>query len=152
MEQIFGLIVVAVIAVFNFYIAIPAGFGFDLPDGSIAVAAFVGSVSGTVAMVFVGDRIMPRLRAAYRRVRPGDDEEEASQDESAAGGGRARALVDRWGAPGLGIIGPLTIGGFASAISGVAMGIPKLKLAVWVAIGQGIVIVGFVFLVDTAAG
>ena len=35
----------------------------------------------------------------------------------------------------------MTIGSFASAISGVAMEVPKVKLAVWVGIGQAIVVI-----------
>jgi hypothetical protein len=45
--------------------------------------------------------------------------------------------------------GPSTIGGFASAISGVAMGIPKVKLAVWVGIGQALVVTVYSLLIDT---
>ena len=42
----------------------------------------------------------------------------------------------------------MTIGGFASAISGVAMGLPKVKLAIWVGIGQAIVILLYSLLLD----
>ena len=42
----------------------------------------------------------------------------------------------------------MTIGGFASAVSGVAMGIPKVKLAIWIGIGQAIVVILFSLLLD----
>ena len=147
-KQIFGVIVVAVVSVFNMYVGIPLGYGFDLGPAAIGIAAFVGSIGGTVAMVFVGDRIMPAVRRLYRRVLPkkGDPEEKGDSDREKSS--RARGIVDRFGAPGLGLIGPMTIGGFASAISGVAMGLPKVKLAIWVGIGQAIVILLYSLLLD----
>lgn len=173
MKQIAGVIVVALTSVVNHYVGIPAGYGFDLSPAVIGIAAFVGSVGGTVALVFVGDRVMPRVRAArdrvlpqvreaYRRVRPGTDsvaegEEEggartgeADAEADAEPSGRVRGIADRFGAPGIGLIGPLTIGGFASAVSGVALGYPKLKLAVWVGIGQGLVVAGYLLLLNFA--
>lgn len=148
MKQVFGVLAVGVVSVINMYVAIPLGYGFDLSPGLIAVAAFVGSVGGTVLMVFVGDRIMPAVRQLYRRVRRKDEETEGPEETGEAKSGRARGIVDRFGAPGLGIIGPMTIGGFASAISGVAMGLPKVKLAIWIGIGQGIVVVLYSLMLD----
>ena len=148
MKQVFGVLAVGVVSVINMYVAIPLGYGFDLSPGLIAVAAFVGSVGGTVLMVFVGDRIMPAVRQLYRRVRREDEETDGPEETGEAKSGRARGIVDRFGAPGLGIIGPMTIGGFASAISGVAMGLPKVKLAIWIGIGQGIVVVLYSLMLD----
>lgn len=148
MKQVFGVLAVGAVSVINMYVAIPLGYGFDLSPGLIAVAAFVGSVGGTVLMVFVGDRIMPAVRQLYRRVRRKDEETEGPEETGEAKSGRARGIVDRFGAPGLGIIGPMTIGGFASAISGVAMGLPKVKLAIWIGIGQGIVVVLYSLMLD----
>jgi uncharacterized membrane protein len=148
LKQVFGVLAVGVVSVINMYVAIPLGYGFDLSPGLIAVAAFVGSVGGTVLMVFVGDRIMPAVRQLYRRVRRKDEETEGPEETGEAKSGRARGIVDRFGAPGLGIIGPMTIGGFASAISGVAMGLPKVKLAIWIGIGQGIVVVLYSLMLD----
>ena len=152
MKQAVGVVVVAVISVLNMYVALPVGYGFDLSPMVIFIAALVGSVGGTVAMVFLGDRILPRLRRAAQRVRPGSkegEEAEATKSDS-EGSGKARAIVERFGAPGLGLIGPSTIGGFASAISGVAMGIPKVRLAVWVGIGQALVVTVYSLAIDTA--
>lgn len=172
MKSIVGIALVALVSVFNMYIGIPAGYGFDLSPVVIGIAAFAGSVGGTVLLVFLGDRVMPRLRRArdrvmppvtraFRRILPGsasegeregkDEMVEKPADEGKREpSGRMRGIADRFGAPGIGLIGPLTIGGFASAVSGVALGIPKVRLAVWVGIGQGLVVVGYLFLIDTA--
>jgi len=147
-KQVFGVIVVAVVAIFNMYVAVPVGYGFDIGTETIALAAFVGSVGGTIAMVFVGDRIMPGVRRLYRRIRKKDDEPDEADQTGDEKSGKARGLVDRFGAPGLGLIGPMTIGGFASAISGVAMGIPKVRLAIWIGIGQAIVVILYSLLLD----
>jgi hypothetical protein len=151
MKQILGVVVVALTAVLNMYVAIPAGYAFDLSPLASGIAALVGSVGGTVAMVFAGDRIMPRVRGAYRRVRSGTErDEEEPSDPDGGEAGRTQRIADRFGAPGVGLIGPMTIGGFASAISGVAIGIPKAKLALWIAIGQTLVVVIYSLLLDTA--
>lgn len=164
---------VALTSVVNHYVGIPAGYGFGLSPDVIGVAALVGSVGGTVGLVFLGDRVMPRVRAArdrvvppakraYRRVRPGAarevEEEEVGEAKLRGAGaegeaepsGRVQGIADRFGAPGVGLIGPLTIGGFASAVSGVALGFPKVKLAIWVGIGQGLVVAGYLLLLNTA--
>lgn len=153
MTEVLGAVVVALVAVLNVYVAVPVGYGFDLSPGATAAAAFVGSVGGTMAMVFVGHLIMPPVRRIYDRVRPGrgdaEGPEAAEASEDAKESSRARSIVDRFGAPGFGLIGPMTIGGFATAISGVAMGIPKVKLAIWLGIGQALVVILYSLLVDT---
>lgn len=168
MKQIAGIAVVGLVSIFNMYVGVPAGYGFDLSPVVIGIAAFGGSVGGTVALVFLGERAMPRIRAArervapalskaYRRVSPGTTPEEETGETTVEAGegaskpsGKVRAIADRFGAPGIGLLGPLTIGGFATAVSGVALGYPKVKLAIWVGIGQSLVVVGYLFLIDTA--
>ena len=59
--------------------------------------------------------------------------------------GRFARLVDRFGAPFLGIAGPLTIGGWAAAALGVANGVEKVKLIAWLAVGQALVTVTYVY-------
>ncbi len=148
MKQVFGIIVVGFVSAVNMYVGIPLGYGFDLSPEVTGLAALVGSVGATVAMVFVGERIMPAVRRLYRRVRRRDEEGEEPGEGDQEKSGRARGIVERFGAPGLGIIGPMTIGGFASAVSGVAMGLPRLKLAIWIGIGQTLVVVLFSLMLD----
>ena len=108
MKQVFGVISVAAVAVFNMYVAVPVGYGFDLDTGVIALATFVGSVGGTIAMVFVGDRVMPAVRRLYGRVgRKGDEQDEADQSREENRADRMRSSL----AVGIGV---LLVGTFAA--------------------------------------
>ena len=59
--------------------------------------------------------------------------------------GRFDRLVDRFGAPFLGIAGPMTIGGWAAAVLGSARGLGRLQLIGWLALGQAIVTAVYVY-------
>ena len=98
----------AAVVVVIMYVAIPVGYGFDPDPGVIALATFFGSVGGTVAMVFVGDRIKPAVRRLYRRVgRKGDERDEADRSGEEK---RADRMTSRLAMA----IGVLLIGTFAA--------------------------------------
>ena len=132
--EILAFFIVAVIAVFQVLAAVPAGQLLDLPNWAIFLATLLGSVGGTVALVYAGDRIVPRLTAIFRRLRPRKEEEE-DEEKGEESPGRVKGIVERHGAVGLGLVAPFTIGGFAGALMGVGMGISKHKLAAWLAVG-----------------
>ncbi|MGI9556661.1 MAG: hypothetical protein ACR2N5_01835 [Solirubrobacterales bacterium] len=152
MKTAAGVVVVFFVAILNVYVAVPAGYAFDMGNELILIVALAGSVGGTVAMVFVGDTIWPWLKGAFRKARgkPVEPEEGAAETGEDEKSGKAAHIVDRFGAPGLGLIAPWTIGGFAGAISGVAFGLPRLKLALWLALGQAIFVVFYAFLINKA--
>lgn len=134
--KILAFFIVALIAVFQFLAAVPAGQLLELPNWAIFLATLLGSVGGTLALVYADDRIVPRLTALYRRLRPVDEEEdEESDEESKEAPGRVKGIVERHGAVGLGLVAPFTIGGFAGALMGVGLGLNKHRLAFWLALG-----------------
>jgi uncharacterized membrane protein len=126
--KLLALLLVAVVGCLNLLVAIPAGYALGLSAWPIYLATVAGSVAGTVALVFVGDRLTPWFNRAVRRLlhrpEPAPNEQVA---EPSATSRRMRAIAERHGAIGLGLIAPFTIGGFAGALLGVATGIPKVS-------------------------
>ena len=67
-----------------------------------------------------------------------DDDGEYSDDseeEPSGATARARAIADRYGAPGLGVLGVPLVGGTVSAGVGRGVGIARGKLLVWLCVG-----------------
>lgn len=147
--KIGAFFIVAIIAVFQFLAAVPAGQLLELPNWAIFLATLLGSVGGTLALVYAGDRIVPRLTTIYRRLRPKEEEEEEEADEEGEQApGRVKGIVERHGAMGLGLVAPFTIGGFAGALMGVGLGLNKHRLALWLALGLTV----YVFLYTALIG
>lgn len=152
MKFLAGFLVVLLVAVVQLYVAAPLGLAWSMDRGSIALAAFLGGMIGVVAIVYFGPRIMAWSSAQLGRISGRSTEDEESDGESdEATPGRFAELADRFGAPFLGIVGPLTIGGWAAAAIGVGNGINKVKLIAWLAVGQAIVTVAFVYTVAELA-
>lgn len=152
MKLLAGFVAVALVAVVQLYVAAPLGLSLSMTRGSVAAAAFLGGMIGVVAIVFFGPRIMAWSSARWDKIlrrSVQDDETDGEIDEATPG--RFAELVDRFGAPFLGIVGPLTIGGWAAAAIGVGNGINKIRLIAWLSVGQAIVTVTFVYAVAELA-
>jgi hypothetical protein len=147
-----GFLAVLLVAVVQLYVAAPLGLALSMGPRSVAAAAFLGGMIGVVAIVFVGPRIMAWSTARLARIlrRPVEDDEDDGKSGEAEPG-RFAEMVDRFGAPFLGIVGPLTIGGWAAAAIGVGKGVNKLKLIAWLSVGQAIVTIAFVYTVAELA-
>lgn len=135
---------VGIVSIVQMYIAVPIGLAGDLDRGSIIVAAWVGGMIGVIAFVFYGPQlaawIARFLRWILRRPPPEPESEEEEKEP-----GFVRRYTERFGAPFLGIVGPMTIGGWGAAILGSTMGMSKGKLIFWLGVGQAIVIVAYVW-------
>ena len=132
------------ISVVQLYVAAPLGLALDLDRHSVALASFIGGMVGVVVMVFFGPALINSVTSFFRWLfrRPAKEPSEDAGDEPP---GRFSRLVDRFGAPFLGVVGPLTIGGWAAAVLGVSNGIGKVKLIAWLAVGQAIVTATYVY-------
>ena len=142
---------VTVIGIVQLYVAGPLGLAWDLNRHFVALAAFVGGMIGVVALVIVGPSLIERVTALFRWLfrRPPKDPQEATDAKPP---GRFARLVDRLGAPFLGIVGPLTIGGWAAALLGRARGFGKMQLIIWLAVGQAMVTVSYVYALAELTG
>lgn len=137
-------VAVAAVGIVQLYVAGPLGLAWDLDRSLVALAAFVGGMIGVVALVIVGPALIDTVTSFFRWIfrRPPKDPTEVPE---ASPPGRFARAVDRLGAPFLGIVGPLTIGGWAAALLGRASGFGKVQLIVWLALGQAIVTASYVY-------
>jgi hypothetical protein len=140
-----GLFVaVGIVSIFQMYVAVPIGLSGDLSRGSIIIAAWLGGMIGVVAFVYWGGRIVALigrfLNWVLRRPAKKPDDDKADKEP-----GRVQRYTARFGEPFLGIVGPFTIGGWGAAILGTSMGLSKPKLIIWLALGQAMVVVAYVW-------
>jgi hypothetical protein len=128
-------------------VVIPAGILLGLPPLAVVVAAVVGNLSTVALAAFAGERLRVYFSALQRRGRVEVDAMEAGEGEGAGdaeGGGaggdparegrsaRAARVMDRYGLPGLAILGPLGIGTQLSAALAVSLGVSGRRAFVWV--------------------
>lgn len=118
-------VTVAVIGFLAGGFAVPAGFYLGLSPVETYLSTMVGGVLGTLGLVYAGAGVRDRLSARL----------EAKRGRALA---RVQRLVDRFGAKGLGIIGPIFPGVTVSVIVGLVLGIERRALAVWLCIGVAI--------------
>jgi hypothetical protein len=106
--------------------SVPAGFALRLPPTLIGLVSALGSLTASLLVLLLGDRIRSRLLA--RRAKP--DADAAAKPER---------LIDRvwrrYGIIGLGLVGP----GLTGAPLGIALGLslraPARPLMLWTALG-----------------
>lgn len=157
------MVVLEVLAVFalgffNFLVGIPVGYAFGLSTATIYIASIVGCVGGTIALVYLGERLMPPLRRAWRalvsRLLPGRAAEEVGGEPGDAPETRRaalmRALTERHGAFALGLVGPWIIGGPPTALLGVALGLGRRPLALGLGITLAVMVTGYMLIVHAA--
>ena len=147
------IVIVLILGFFNFLVGIPVGYAFDLSTPTIYLASMVGCVGGTIGLVFVGDRVIGPMRRAWRalidRLRPGSGDAGA---ESGPGRRAAwiEALAERHGGIALGLAGPWVIGGPATALLGVGLGLRRRELAVGLAVTLSVMVTGYMLVVHAA--
>jgi hypothetical protein len=126
----------AAIPVIEVLVVIPAGIIAGLAPLPVLVLAVAGNLTTVVLVVVAGDRLAAGWRA--RRGAPRRDRPRAV---------RARHLAQRWGVPGLGLLGPLTTGSHLAAVAALATGAGQRRVLAWMTIG----LVGWGVVVAAAA-
>jgi len=123
--------------------AVPLGFVLDLGPVPTFLTAVAGGLLGLWLFLLAGDRIAAyidgRRKAQAGETEPdGADADETQAEESTETrevGRRLRRIVDRYGAKGLGLIGPIFPGVTASTVAGLALGLDRRSLGKWMTIG-----------------
>lgn len=116
------------------FIVIPAAVAIGLDPLLTGVAAFAGSLTVMGAIVLAH----ARLRAWWRRRRGGDD------SGSSKRAGRARRLWNRYGLPGLAVVGPILAGIHLTALFAAVSGADRRSVLGWLTVGAGVWTVGLV--------
>ncbi|WP_010274905.1 small multi-drug export protein [Paenibacillus senegalensis] len=99
---------------------IPLGVVFGLNPIAVAVLGFAGNWL-TMFMVIA---LFDRLQRWWGKKRSGDPQESKR-------GKRARAIWERYGLPGLAIVGPLLIGSHIAAAVAMAFKAPRVAVTAW---------------------
>ena len=117
------ILIVAGLASFEIYAAIPAGFAFDLSHWTIFFASVTGGLAGVFVTAFLGDRIK---KIFFKNKTPKTEKTQK---------GLAHRIWLKYGIIGLGFIGTMTVGAPASIAVGIAFNAPLKKLLTWCCIG-----------------
>jgi len=120
--RVVAWLVVAAISAVSGGFAIPIGFALSLSPIEVYVSATAGSMFGLVVFLYAGDAVRTRLT---RGTEPKPPEPDSS----------IRRFADRYGAKGLGMVGPIFPGVTASVLIGLALGMPRAAIARWMSIG-----------------
>jgi hypothetical protein len=125
--------------------AVPLGFILNVPPVLTYLAASLGGIVGCWALVFFANKV-----TAWWSVRRSNTSARHDRRERATG--RARALVDRWGVKGVGLIGPIFPGVTVSVLAGIAVGLDRRQLARWMTLGvalmYGLYVIGVAVLIE----
>ena len=123
--MIYKILIVAGLATFEIYAAIPAGFAFGLSAWIIFFASLAGGITGVFVAAFLGEKI-EKLVSRYRNPKPKLQESKPTL---------AHKLWDKYGIVGLGLLGTFTVGAPVSIAVGVGFNVNMHKLAVWCCLG-----------------
>lgn len=132
----------AAVPVLEVMVVIPASVAVGLHPIPVGVLAFAGNAVTLAAAVLAGDRMADWVA---RRRRPSGSGERSERRRQ-----RVRRLTDRWGMPGLSLLGPISVGSHAAALAAVALRVPRRTVLVW-SVG-GVAAWSVVFTILSAAG
>lgn len=125
MEVVVAGLVVAFISFVSGGFAIPIGFSLGLEPLEVYIAASLGSMAALVVFLYAGDKIRARLAQGRPQREPDLDS-------------RIRQVTDRYGAKGLGLVGPIFPGVTTSVVIGLSLGLKRASLAQWMSIGVAV--------------
>lgn len=118
------ILIVAGLATFEIYAAIPAGFAFGLSPWLIFFASVTGGLTGVFVTAFLGDKI----RVFFSRYKKPVKKEKKTTT-------LAHRISAKYGIIGLGFLGTITVGAPISIVVGVGLDVPLKKLLVWCCLG-----------------
>lgn len=133
----------AAVPVLEVMVVIPASVALGLHPFPVGILAFLGNATTLVLAVVAGDRLAAWF-SARRTPRSRSSERGARRRE------RVRKLMQRWGMPGLALLGPISVGSHAAALAAVALRIPRRRVLFW-SVG-GVAAWSVVFTILSAAG
>ncbi|UJL46233.1 small multi-drug export protein [Virgibacillus sp. NKC19-16] len=120
--------IAAAIPWFEIAVVIPLGIVRGLSPFWVMLLAFVGNVITVLPVVFGADKIMEWY--AKRREKKGK--------ESSNRNDRGRRIWNKYGLPGLALLGPIVTGIHLAALIAMTLGAQKTSATIWLTISLGI--------------
>jgi Ca2+/H+ antiporter, TMEM165/GDT1 family len=105
-------------------VVVPAAIAAGLAPLPVALVAFAGNLLTLVLVIVAGDR----MAAWWRRRR---DEGEPRTAAPSGRNRRAQRILERWGLPGLALVGPLVTGTHLAALLAVGIGAARHRVLAW---------------------
>ena len=121
--MVLKVLIVAGLATFEIYAAIPAGFAFGLSPWAIFLASITGGLAGAFAATFFGDKI----RAFFHKKKPAKDQTKKHPTLA--------RIWNKYGIIGLGFLGTISVGAPISIAVGTGLNVNLKKLLIWCCIG-----------------
>lgn len=109
--------------------AAPMGRTLNLAPWVALLAALLGALPCFLVALFGMGLIRPRVAAWWSRTHAGRPRQASRRSTRAAR--RARAIIDRFGPAGFGMIGPTVFGTWGAALLGAALGLSRWPLFGW---------------------
>lgn len=122
------LFIGAFIPLIEYMLAVP--FGILLlgqPVIPVVIVSIIGNSLGVVAIVFLGSKIKQA-----RQERKNQDDQPLKENKRKE---RTRRYLEKYGMPGVGILGSILLSSHLSAATAVALGVSKGKVIFWTVIG-----------------
>mgnify|MGYP001308212733 CR=1 FL=1 len=122
-EFIIQSLVVFALSVLELWLAIPVGLVMGLNPVAILVMSILGAICGALIVARVGEKLRSWLSEKY-----GWDILKKRQ-------GIIHKIWQKYGVIGLGLLSPFLTGAPLGTALGIALGIPRKKLLLWISIG-----------------
>ena len=117
------ILIVAGLATFEIYAAIPTGFAFGLSSWTIFFASITGGLTGAFVAAFLSDKI----RAFFYKNKPVKEKQNKHP--------MVHRIWNKYGVIGLGFLGTLSVGAPISIAVGAGLNANFKKLLIWCCIG-----------------
>lgn len=116
-------------------IVIPAGIVAGLNPVAVVIAGLSGNLLTIVLAAVYGQKIRQWWRNRKRRGRADAADDSANDPQPTSRARRAQRVMERWGMPGLALLGPIGLGTQLSAVLAVSMGVNARVTSLWVGAG-----------------
>ena len=119
--EVISLVTIFGLAILELWVAIPAGFAFELNPILIIILSTSGNIAGALIILVIGENIRDRIL----KWRLGDDKKNS----------RLYQIWNKYGLIGLGLSSPLLFGAWLGTALGVALDAPNGRLMIWMSVG-----------------
>ncbi|AXV37312.1 MAG: small multi-drug export protein [Methanobacterium sp. BRmetb2] len=119
--EVISLVTIFGLAILELWVAIPAGFAFELNPILIIILSTSGNIAGALIILVIGENIRDRIL----KWRLGDDKKNS----------RLYHIWNKYGLIGLGLSSPLLFGAWLGTALGVALDAPNGRLMPWMSVG-----------------
>jgi len=137
--QFIGVMIVAMIPFIEGYFAVPVGIAIGFSPVMTIVAAIVGNWISVMVVILASDRVKQWLQSKKTSERKQEKQKKRLE--------RGQKLFQKYGVPGVSLLGPLLIGDHLAALICIASGASRRYVIIWQTIAITVWAVGMGILV-----